>query len=380
MRILHVTNNYTPYNGGVVHAINTIIKSQINEHKIGLVTFDFKSNVSYQDESFVYRIWSPFHFTYKNNPMIVPYNIFNQLAQIIINFKPTIIHTHHPFLLGWAAQKIGRQINCPVVFTYHTWYTHYTHYSPYQGIIVKEVVQKNVNNFCKKVDGIIAPSKAVFNLLQKNELINNYTIIPSPIADRFFKKISPKKIFHNRKIRLLSLSRFTHEKNLFALFNVCQFLKKTEFELIIAGFGYLENELQKTAYQEHKFTPESIRFVLKPSVTMIDELYNWADLFLFTSQSDTQGLVLAEALARATPVLCLEGPGQQDIIQNGFNGFCVKTAKEMALAIEKVYRDTQLLNFLIQNGIQTSKKYNKEIISSQITNFYQQCLADMKQN
>lgn len=375
MRILHVTNNYTPYNGGVVHAINTIITSQIKEHVVGLVTFDFKSNLKYQDQPFVYRIWSPLHFTYKNNPMILPYNIVHQLAQIIINFKPTIIHTHHPFLLGWAAQKIGHQINCPVVFTYHTWYTHYTHYSPYQGIIVTKTIQKTVNNFCKKVDGIIAPSKAIFNLLQKQQLTNNYTIIPSPIADRFFKDISPKKPCHNRKIRLLSLSRFTHEKNLFALFNVCQFLKTNEFELIIAGFGYLENELQKIAYQKYKFSPTSVRFILKPSITMIDELYDWADLFLFMSQSDTQGLVLAEALARATPVLCLEGPGQKDIIKNGFNGFYTKNSKEMAFMIKKIHTSKILLNFLSKNGLQTSKKYNKEIISSQITNFYQECLT-----
>lgn len=374
MRILHVTNNYTPYNGGVVHAINSLLKSQMSNNTVGLVTFDFKATHTLNDGSFVYRLWSPLHFTYKNNPMILPYNVFNQLAHIIINFRPTIIHTHHPFLLGPVAQKIGESVNCPVVFTYHTWYTQYVHYSPYRGAFIEQKVQSLVDNFCKKVDGIIAPSNAVFNSLQSKEVKRNSAVIPSPIADRFFRKRIPKQLCRGRKIRLLSLSRFTHEKNLFALFEICTFLQTANYEIVIAGFGYLEEQLRKTAYHDYKFSPQSVQFVSNPSTEKIDFLYDWADLFLFTSVSDTQGLVLAEALARQTPALCLEGPGQKDIIKNGHNGFCLKNPKEIALMIQNLHHNTTLLNFLIDNGIESSNQYRKEIVATKIMNFYQSCL------
>jgi glycosyltransferase involved in cell wall biosynthesis len=114
--------------------------------------------------------------------------------------------------------------------------------------------------------------------------------------------------------------------------------------------------------------------VSNPSTETIDFLYDWADLFLFTSVSDTQGLVLAEALARQTPALCLEGPGQKDIIKNGHNGFCLESPKEIALMIENLHHNTKLLSLLIDNGIETANQYRKEIIATKIMNFYQNWL------
>src|SRR5438132_58562 len=83
-------------------------------------------------------------------------------------------------------------------------------------------------------------------------------------------------------------------KNMSALFDICQKLPINSYELIIAGYGYLYSFLVKKAYTEHKFDKKEIQFYHAPTAQMIHDLYAWADLFLFVSQTDTQGLVIAE--------------------------------------------------------------------------------------
>jgi len=375
MRILHVTNNYTPYNGGVVHAIENIIESQKIDHTVGLVTFDFKQKEPIKDHPHIYRIWSPIHFTYKQNPMILPYNIFDQLSHIILHFKPTIIHTHHPFLLGKAAQKIAKIIACPIVFTYHTWYQYYLHYCPckIQKIIPSlehYFIERLIDTFCQSVDGIIAPSNAVYTYLKQKNPHYRVITIPSPINNRFFNKVVSKPICNNRKIRLLSISRFVPEKNLFALFDICKKLDITKYELIIAGFGYLEKELKKTAYNDYQFPKASVTFISHPSPATIDRLYDWADLFIFTSTTDTQGLVLAEALARAVPIISLEGPGQKDIITHGYNGFYCQNTDQIARMIKDIYNNKYSLKKLRINGLQIAKNYSQKTIYKKTIDWY----------
>ena len=84
----------------------------------------------------------------------------------------------------------------------------------------------------------------------------------------------------------------------------------------------------------------------KPSKQKLLELYQQADLFIFASISETQGLVLAEAMASGTPVIALDGPGQRDVIENGFNGYLVNNIGEMCQAIQQIVFNQELHNFL----------------------------------
>ena len=100
------------------------------------------------------------------------------------------------------------------------------------------------------------------------------------------------------------------------------------------------------------------------------KLYHTADLFIFSSQTDTQGIVLAEAMSQGLPVIALDGPGQRDIIINGINGFIIENAKQAATKIINIANNAELHKKLSSGACATAQHYHADSIIKQLLNFY----------
>ncbi len=138
----------------------------------------------HDDPSYVKRIPSLFRFKYKQKHMAIPWRAKYYLKKYLQDFKPDVIHVHHPFLLGAMGARIAREINVPVFFTYHTIYEDYIHYVPFPAWMVKPIVTRKVLSFCKSVDPIITPSTGIQNYLSDNGIYNT-RVIPSPLRKDF---------------------------------------------------------------------------------------------------------------------------------------------------------------------------------------------------
>lgn len=284
------------------------------------------------------------------------------------------IHVHHPFLLGQAALKASKKLKIPLIYTYHTLYDHYLHYVPLPQIITRPIVNTLVQTFCKKVQGIIAPSNAVKERLTACSISTKTEIIPSAISSLFFQKkhheISLDPPFH-----LLSVSRFTKEKNIYFLLDMLALLDHNKFIATFAGYGSEYSSLQNYAYTIKKLSPHLVKFIEKPSKQQLKELYHTAHLFIFASQTETQGLVLAEAMAHGIPVIALNGPGQQDIIKNGLNGFLVTTLDEMKAKIEYCCASEKQYKLMQHHASHTAQEYSSNILIEKLLRFYYNVLA-----
>ena len=157
LKIVFVTNNYTPYSGGVVSSIKAFAEG-LRElgHEIFIVTLDFKKAPR---EKYVIRLYCPLKFSYKNNPMAVPWYTAQALETLFLDIQPDVVHTHHPFLLGVAAQSVCKKLRIPLVFTHHSQYDRYLHYIPVSSTLTKPLVNQLVMRFCNKCQLVIAPSK-----------------------------------------------------------------------------------------------------------------------------------------------------------------------------------------------------------------------------
>ncbi|MFC1842798.1 glycosyltransferase, partial [Candidatus Dependentiae bacterium] len=326
LNIAIVTNNYTPYSGGVVSSIDSFVNELHKQgHKAFIITLDFLG-AEHKDPYYVIRIPSTYRFMYKNNHMGIPTSKTKKLEHIIQMLNPDIIHTQHPFFICNAALKIAKKLNIPTVFTYHTIYERYLHYIPVPQFISKPIVKKMVLSFCKKVDRIIVPSSYIKNYLEKNNIETKTEKIPSGILPIFIKD----KLCNIQKqgFNLILVSRFVKEKNIeFLLRLFAKLIKKypeKNFAFTLIGYGNEYENIKKYAYKKLKLK-NSVTFIHRPQKQTIADLYLQSDLFLFSSTSDTQGLVLAEAMGCGCPVVSLDGPGQRDIIKNGQNGFLCNT-------------------------------------------------------
>lgn len=369
MRIFFVTNNYTPYSGGVVQSITaTAQELRTQGHAVFIITLDFLGT-QHNDPDYIIRIACPIKFRYKKNYMAIPWRPTHAIKKLIEQYKPDVIHVHHPFLLGTRAVHAARTYNIPCVFTHHTLYEEYAHYIPVPSIFIRPLIRTAVRIFCNKVQAIIAPSSYVKNYLQSQNIKTPIFVIPSPLRKCFSNTNNKKEKKDAHFFELLLVTRFVPEKNVPFVFGIMNLLPDN-FRITLAGYGSDEEKLQTLAFDALQFSPERVCFVHKPNQEQLLELYRTADLFIFPSTTDTQGIVLAESMSQGLPVIALDGPGQRDIIENGENGFITTSAQKTAEIIIKISADKKLYNHLVNGTRKTAQHYSTKVIIQKLLRLY----------
>ncbi|HLW72842.1 MAG TPA: glycosyltransferase, partial [Candidatus Babeliales bacterium] len=350
MRIFFVTNNYTPYSGGVTNSIIATTNAlRAQGHEVFIVTLDFLGKN--WDPDYVIRLTCPIKFMYKKNHLAIPWRPTHTITQLLKQYNPDIVHVHHPFLLGVSALHAARKLNIPCVFTYHTMYEQYAHYVPLPALCTKPLIRTTVARFCNTVDGIIAPSNGVKEYLHSQQITSPITMIPSPLRPSFLTSAQslhpPVAQLSSSSVpfKLLVVSRFVPEKNIPFVFDVFKKLPDI-FTLTLVGYGSDYEHLQQLAFETLRLPQERVRFIHKPCIDKLLNLYRNADLCIFSSTTDTQGLVLAESMSQDLPVIAVDGPGQRDIIVNGYNGFIIENAQHAATTVMNIANNPSLHNHL----------------------------------
>lgn len=369
LKIAIVTNNYKPYSGGVVSSIDSFVNElRALGHNVIIITLDFLG----QGEAFkqgVFRIKCPIRFRYKNNHMAVPWRPDAIVHEILKEFSPNIIHSQHPFLLGLSALKASKKLNIPLIFTYHTQYEKYLHYVPLPKIFTYPVVRNLAINYCRQSSGIISPSNSIYQYLIANNINKPIQIIPSGILPIFLSdKFELKK--KKKTFNILMVSRFVKEKNIYFLLDVFSKLNQEQFIFTLVGYGNELQNLKNYAYNFLNLSQDKVKFIEKPDKNLIAFFYKEADVFIFSSFTETQGLVLAEAMAAGTPVIALDAPGACDLIQNNKNGFLITTKEEMVNKIYLLAENDSLHGDMQQNAWITGNQYSSKNMTKKLIDFY----------
>jgi glycosyltransferase involved in cell wall biosynthesis len=384
MKVALVTNNYKPYSGGVVSAIDVLAQNLVLlGHQVYIITLDFEHlGHTYEHNVAIMRIPCPVRFKYKTNHIAIPWLPNQAVLDLIKAIKPDIIHAHHPFLLGISAAKAGKKLNIPVVFTHHSQYEKFAHLVPLPQVISVNLIRARLADYCKLVQGIIAPSHFIAQELAKHVSHIPIRVIPSGILPIF---LTPKLVFKPIKpaFELLTVSRFAFEKNLYFLLDMFQGLVRVSninsssispHKFTLVGYGPELPKLKYYAYQQLNLTPNQVVFVEKPAKNELKYFYTQSDLFIFASQAETQGLVLAEAMANGTPVVSLAGPGQDELVINGQNGFLVQDKFQMAQAVRLLASSPKLHQSMQKNAFKTGKLFEPKRLCAQLFDFYQELI------
>jgi glycosyltransferase involved in cell wall biosynthesis len=367
MRILFVTNTYTPYSGGVISSIVTTTEELRNQgHDVHIISLKFLSR--HDDPEYVTRIYCPIRFMYKKNHMAIPWMPYRAVHAAIVSYRPDIIHIHHPFFLGRYAAYNAHIYGIPSVFTYHTLYEEYSHYVPMPFFIMRPLISLLVNNFCTLVDGIIAPSSSIYTLIRKKNILIPIEIIPSPLK-RSFLTTSETSAVDSTYFDLLFVGRFAKEKNIPFVLEVCQLLPPC-VRLTLIGYGKEYESLRSLAFNTLHISCNRVRFIYKPTQEELMSFYKTSHLFIFPSRSDTQGIVLGEALSQGLPVVALDGPGQRDIISNGINGFIIENAQDAVSVILTIINNPDLYNTLVKGALLSSQRFHPYPLTNKLLSFY----------
>lgn len=374
------TNTYLPHVGGVARAVHTLEDGCRGfGHEVRVIAPDFKGAVESPD---VLRV--PAIQNFNGSDFSVQLPVPNLIRDFIENFKPDIIHSHHPFLLGDAALRESWKMDVPIVFTHHTLYERYTHYVPLDSPVLKRVAIRLATEYCNLCDHVIAPSGSIERLLVERGVTTPIEVIPTGIDTKFFISGNRRRFRKRNSIAsgtkvIGHVGRLAAEKNLVFLAEaVGECLRRFPDSLfLIVGSGDARDDMLG-ALQRH--APEQqIRLAGKLTGRDLADAYAAMDCFVFASQSETQGLVIAEAMAAGKPVVALDGPGVREILRDGENGFLLEadaTPQGFAFIIGKIIGDPKLSKHMAEKARQTAEDYSKDRCIQRLLDLYQHVIAN----
>lgn len=339
MNIGIFTECYHPILNGVVVSVETY-KNELT--RLGHNVFIFApSHPNYQDkDTNVYRFSSisyPSPTNYRL-PFPYPFLIFKKIKELNLD----IIHTQSPFFIGQIAKYISCKFKLPLIFTFHTKYHEYTHYVPViPRAILKWTMKKYATFFCNKCDAIVAPSEDIKDMLLKFNVKKDIFVIPTGVNIQEIENISPANLREKYNISpddfiLIYAGRLAKEKNIYFLLDVFVKIleKKKNIYFLIIGGGPEEEKI-KEKMKEMQLAGKVIITGMLPQKDVISYLKS-SDIFVFSSLTETQGLVILEAQAVGLPVVALDADGVREVIHHGQDGFLLEN--EVDNFVEQVLR------------------------------------------
>jgi glycosyltransferase involved in cell wall biosynthesis len=235
------------------------------------------------------------------------------------------VHIHTPFIAHYAGVRFARRAHIPVIATYHTFFEEYLHH--YVPLLPRPAGRLLARHFtrsqCSQLDALVVPSEPMRALLLEYGISQRIQVIPTGIpADRFVPGDGARfraryGIAPDRPL-LLYVGRVAHEKNIEFLLHSFVVLRRSRPDALLAIAG----EGPARAHLEHL----AVQLGIAPQIHFIGYLdrergladcYASADVFVFASRTETQGLVLLEALAQGRPVVSTAVLGTASILQPG---------------------------------------------------------------
>ncbi len=236
-----------------------------------------------------------------------------------------LIHIQTPFVAHYAGLKAARQLGLPVIATYHTLFEEFLpHYLPFvPSGWLKGVARRFSRRQSNELDALVVPSTAMRDRLLEYGVKVPLHVLPTGIPIERFAHGNGKAFRYRHGIlstrpMALFVGRVAHEKNIGFLLEALVHARRIRADilLVIAGEGPAVDDLK--AQVRTLALSDSVQFVgyLERRHDLPD-CYAAANAFAFASRTETQGLVLLEAMAAGLPVIALAEMGTKDILSPG---------------------------------------------------------------
>ncbi|HEB51464.1 MAG TPA: glycosyltransferase family 4 protein [Desulfobulbus sp.] len=322
MNIVMVTNTYSPHVGGVARSIESFAAEYRRRgHRVLVVAPEFPGTPAHETD--VFRIPAIQNFNGSDFSVALP--VSGLLHDALQDFAPHIVHSHHPYLLGMTALRVARYYNLPLVFTHHTRYEEYTHYVPLDSPKLKRFVIELATRYCNLCDQVFAPSRSIGTLLGQRGVTTPIAVVPTGVRVELFSRgdragFRRAMNIDDQAFLVGHVSRLAPEKNqLFLAESVAAFIRDTpSARFLVVGQGPSEADIRAVFARENLADRLSFAGVLTPD--RLADAYHAMDVFAFSSKSETQGMVITEAMAAGLPVVALEAPGVEDVVRDRVNG------------------------------------------------------------
>ena len=379
MRVLFISDVYFPRVNGVSTSIRTF-RQDLAAHGVEthLIAPRYETRAQAAEEPGVQRVASA---GVPRDPEDRRMR-WGALTRALDGLAPSafdLVHIHTPFIAHYAGVRFARRAGIPALATYHTFFEEYLHH--YLPVLPRRVGRWLARSFtrsqCDDVRGLIAPSEPMRAVLLEYGVNTPIHVLPTGLpADRFHA--GDARAFRARAgipadARLVTyIGRVAHEKNIGFLVEMFAEVRRRvpQAMLVIAGEGPARAGLQQQVSSLGLAPHVHFAGYLDRDTALLD-CYAAADVFVFASRTETQGLVLLEAMAQGAPVVSTAELGTRSILVPGSGALVVPEEQgAFAAAVVRVLEDRELHQQLAQRGRVYARNWSSSAMAGRLTELY----------
>jgi len=376
LRVAIFSDSALPILNGVSVSIDLLVRGLRNQgHSVHIFT---AAHFRYRDpDPNTYRFHAVETPWTKKYPLAFP--PFYGMLRKFRRHEFDIIHSHTPWTIGFVGLRWAESHDIPIVSTYHTLYDRYAHYIPsFPRRYLRFKIAKHTSFYYNSVDHVLTPSEASKRWLLRHSVESPITVIPTGAPDR--QMLERSEMRHKLQIPpehkiLLYVGRIALEKNLGILLEASAKVmrKDPSVRLWLVGDG----PYRQACIEQARALGIGDRVTFAGFVPRhdVDQYYAAADLFVFSSVTETQGLVVQEAMTYGLPTVALAGGGASDSIIDDVNGYAIRgDAAALADAIQYVLNNEPIYARLSQGAQKTVRQYTASGMTERVVDVYRQVL------
>lgn len=381
MKILFISDVYFPRINGVSTSMETYHRNlRLLGHIVHVIAPDY--GVSSPDETDIMRVPSR-RIPFDPEDRLMSFKwVMNQQAEIRSE-NYDLIHIQTPFVAHYLGVRLSRMLGIPCVETYHTFFEEYLHH--YIPLVPKNLTRLIATRFSRhqgnSLDGMVVPSKPMLKVLQSYGITTPTEVIPTGIEPASFV-LGDRAAFRaqhgipqDRPV-MLFVGRVAHEKNIGFLLQVVDRIRHEipDILFVIAGEGPALKSLQHQV-KELKIS-ENVLFVgYLDRHADLNSCYRAADVFVFSSRTETQGLVLLEAMAQGVPIVSIAELGTRDVLREGLGVWIAQEdLTDFSGKVVTMLGDDQERSVLGNSGLEYAHEWSASKQAKRMLRFYQNVL------
>ncbi|AFL74923.1 glycosyltransferase [Thiocystis violascens] len=377
MRVLMISDVYFPRITGVSTSIQTFAREFVGKgHEVTLIAPDYGQDAPEPFE--ILRIPSRYLPVDPEDRMLRPRQIRRHDADLERRGFD-LVHIHTPFFAHYTGLGLAKRLGIPVIESYHTFFEQYLHH--YVSFVPSSWLQRAARYFsaaqCNDVDALAVPSQAMLDILSRYGVKTPARVIPTGIELIQFSQGDGMRFRARYRIPperpvLVHVSRLAFEKNIDFILRALARIKKQvpDVLLVIAGEGPARSQLaaqvQALGLSDHTlFTGYLDRD------GSLEDCYCAGSAFVFASRTETQGLVLLEAMALGVPIVSTAVMGTKEVLAGGLGSLIAEEDEDdFAAKAVRLLTDPVLREVLSREAVQHARSWSAPVLADRMLQLY----------